>query len=145
MPFIYAIQEKIYADGILPPEGEWKSFSTKFHIVTKDIAETHEDGAWKLESIDGVSMTRWTRFHNEHRQNDTTKVKVGTPLRDVTGELLAIGDYVMVSDSMSASLGLVEVIGFTPKKVRVRSINSWGSGSAKEPSGLVKVDKSRFF
>jgi hypothetical protein len=146
MPYKYAIAEHVYEDGIPPQEGTWKRpLRTDLHPVSKEIAETHPDGRYMLVSTHGKEMSDWRSFFNEYRAEDTTKVGAGKPLCDATGNLLAAGDLVMTTQYNKPQLYVMEVVSFTPKKVRVRDVGGWGEGTVKNPDDVVKVDKSHFF
>lgn len=147
MPYQYAIPEHIYEDGIPPKEGEWKQpLRTELHLVSKEEAETHPDGRYMLVSVHGKQMmSDWRSFFHEWRAADTTKVGTGKPLCDATGNLLAAGDLVMATLGNKPALYVMEVISFTPKKVRVRDVNGFGGGTVKNPEDVIKVDKSHFF
>lgn len=145
MPYIYAIEQKVYRDGIPPKADEWKSYKCEYHPVTKEMAETHEDGCYKLVSNYGQDVIAWHHFFPELRVDDTTKVGTGKPLCDAIGIELAGGDFVMVSDSKSATMEIAEVVNFTPQKIRVRTVGGFGMGSTKAPTDVIKVDKSHFF
>lgn len=146
MPYIYAIRENIYEDGIPPEEGTWKRpLKVEHHPSSKEVAETHENGLYKLVSVHGKDMGGWRSFFNQYRAEDTTKVGTGKPLCDATGNLLAAGDLVMATLGNKPALYVMEVISFTPKKVRVRDVNGFGGGSVKNPEDVIKVDKSHFF
>lgn len=145
MPFIYAIRTPIY-DGLPPVEGEWKPpVRYDYPLVPETVAELDSQGVYKLVSKTGDDVTDWMSIFSEYRAHDNTKVGAGKPLKDALGTELAGGDYVMVSDTKTSKLEIQEVVGFTPKKIRVRNVGGWGEGSTKEPIGIVKVDKSLFF
>jgi hypothetical protein len=145
MPYLYAIAETLYEDGIPPEEGDWKDYHLVYHPVTEEIAEVHEEGCFKLVNNAGQDMTRWSWFYPELRAADTTKVGTGKPLKDAIGTDLVAGDFVMVSRGKSTTLKIQEVVGFTPQKIRVREVRGIGSGDTKFPREVIKIDKSNFF
>jgi hypothetical protein len=140
MPYIYAIAVEIYDEGTPPRGGVWE-----LHPVSEETAETHKDGRWMLVSHTGQTVTEWNSFFHEYRTSDTTKVGHGKPLRDAVGTELAVGDFVMTTKGNHPTLHLMEVISFTPKKIRIRDIRSFGKGNVKNPEDIIKVDKSIFF
>lgn len=142
---MYALAQKVYEDGIPPQEGEYKNYSYEYLPVSEQMAETHEDGVFKLVSHTGHVATHWQHFWNDLRMADTTKVGTGKPLRDALGTELAGGDFVMSANAGHTTLHLMEVVNFTPKKIRLRDVRSFGSGSTKESKDVIKVDKSLFF
>lgn len=145
MPYIYSIETKVYEDGILPQQGGMKRYELEYIPVSQEVAEVHDDGCYKLISNAGQEMTSWMNFFMTYREADTTRIGTGKPLKDAIGLELAGGDFVMVSDGKYTTLKIQEVVNFTPKKIRVRSVNGFGMGNPKYPSDLVKIDKSLFF
>jgi hypothetical protein len=146
MPYIYAIEVHSYPEGIsLEQQKHAWPIKTEYHLVPKDVAEVHEDGCYKLVSNYGQDATSWNHFWPETRALDTTKIGTGKPLCDAIGNELAGGDFVMISASTTATMQIAEVVNFTPKKIRVRDVGGFGTGTAKSPTDVIKVDKSHFF
>lgn len=142
MPYIYAVEELAYEDGVPPQPGEIKGFIIEYHAVSKEIAETHVDGHWKLVSIHGNNATGWVKF-NPKKEAEIVYGK-GEPLPDATGTLLAVGDFVMTTIAKYADLYLCEVVSFTAQKVRVRNLRAGYSTILKETTDIVKVDNSLY-
>lgn len=148
MPYIYAIAEHVYEDGLPPEPGKFKRATLKYHPVSKEVAEAHEEGRWKLQSHEGTDMSDWNTCLSSYRElyeGEGKAKKIGKSLPDVTGQLLEVGDFVMGTRGTGVNLHIYEVVNFTPKKIRVRTAGSWGEGSTKNSEDIVKVDKARFF
>jgi hypothetical protein len=142
MPYIYAVEEVVYEDGVPPKPSEIKGFSREYHTASKELAETSENGRWKLVSIHGKPATDWVRF-NPRKEAELIYGK-GSPLHDVTGTSLAVGDFVMTTIAKYADLYLCEVVSFTAQKVRVRNLRDGYATVLKETTDIVKVDKSLY-
>lgn len=145
MPYIYAIAEKVYEDVVSPSGHVYQRFNYEYKPATEELAEVHEEGRYKLLNHEGFEVTQWLAFYPQYRAEDTTKVGKGKPLKDAIGQELAAGDFVMVTTSSHANLGIMEVASFTPKKVRVRTVRGIGDGTPKNASDVVKIDKGLFF
>ena len=147
MPYKYAIAVAVYEDGIPPAGNEYKRHTIDYQASSQEVAEGHEKGCYKLVTLDGTEVTDWLRFSPEYRtKEDDSKIRAGKPLKDALGQVLAAGDFVMSAGTYSGlSLRIHEVVSFTPKKVRIREVNGYGIGTPKNPSDIVKVDKSLFF
>jgi hypothetical protein len=145
MPYMYAIEETVYEDGIPPQPGEKrKRFTYAYHPVSKDVAETNEDGRWKLVSVHGTSATKWNRFSSRGESEVQYFAGKGTPLPDANGTMLAHNDLVMTTIDKYSCLRLCEVVNFTPQKIRVRDLNSGYEMTLKYPEDIVKVDSSLY-
>ena len=131
MPYIYAIAD---VDNTNKPVQEGI-----YYPCSKETAETHELGRWKLESHTGKNMTGWLRFWEQ-----APKSGKGKPLADATGQPLAAGDFVMTTINKYADLVLCEVMEFTPQKIRIRDLKSPHT-ILKTPEDIIKVDKNIFF
>lgn len=138
MPYIYAIEEKIYEDGIPPMDGAFKPFKSKYHPVTKEVAETNVDGCWKLVGVHGRSFSGWQQFDSVAEA--ALNYGKGKPLADAMGETLAAGDFVMTTVDKYADLRLCEVVSFTPQKIRIRDLKKGYKLILKFPEDIVKVD-----
>lgn len=142
MPYLYAVEVKVYEDGIPPQPGEIKGFTYEYHSTPKEVAETHDDGRWKLVSIHGKPATDWVSF-NSKAESELAYGK-GSPLPDVTGQALTVGDFVLTTIQKYADLYLCEVVSFTSQKVRVRIFRDGYKTILKETTDIVKVDKSLY-
>lgn len=142
MPYIYAVEERVYEDGLPPKPGEIKGFSYEYHTVSKEVAETHVDGHWKLVSVHGPTATGWVKF-NPKLEAEMQYGK-GESLADATGIPLTPGDFVMTTFKKYADLYLCEVLSFTSQKVRVRIFREGYRTILKDTSDIVKVDKSLY-
>ena len=140
MAYEYAVEERIYEDGLPPePNDFWKRpTEILHHPVTQAVAEASPDGRWRIVSIHGRDMTGWQGFADYIPASDYGK---GKPLPDAAGQPLAAHDFVMTTIRGYIELHLAEVIRFTPKKVVVKYLNSEYS---KFPSEVIKVDKGLF-
>ena len=151
MPYIYAIEERVYKDRIPPVDGVYKSNTHQFSPdssnyvpVSKEVAETHTDGRWKLVSVHGNSATGWNPFSVRGAAEVESASGKGKPLPDATGVMLAHDDLVMTTIDKYADLRLCQVLSFTPQKVRVRDLRSGYKTTLKETTDIVKVDKSLY-
>lgn len=145
MPYVYAIYEEVYEDGIPPKPDEYKYATLVFHDVPEQIAESHPNGRWKLVTHTGENLTDWNSFFSDYIATDRTVTGTGKPLTDALGQQLTFGDFVMTSMNGRPELSLFEVISFTPQRIKLREIRSFGSGFVKKPLDVIKVDKSLFF
>lgn len=139
MPFIYAIEELHPYTAI----GNWQSSQPPvFTPVTKEVAETSENGVFALTRNSGEQITGWMDINgNQARliEEEMRKVKsLPVTHQDALCEELAIGDYVTVSPN-PAEVSIGRVLGFTKRQVRILVYGRSYGVTTKNPSGLVKI------
>jgi hypothetical protein len=64
-------------------------------------------------------------------------------MKDVLGEDLVVGDVVVTTRQGYSNLKIVQIVGFTPKKIRVTGIH--GYSELKDTNQVVKVDPKLYF
>jgi len=64
------------------------------------------------------------------------------PILDMLGEEIVIGDFIIIPHHEYRQLQVVEIIGFTPKKIKIKPVINGGLGSLLEMAQYkyVKVD-----
>jgi hypothetical protein len=144
MTLQYAIEE-IVPLPTTPPGNihRWNS-ELVYHPVTKEVAETHENGAFSLVNYHGVQVTPWRLMNDRKAEKVAKAVKAAKssapPHKDILGEELAVGDYVVITQMETADLYIGKVLAFTEKKVRVISYCGYYDVLLKNPSGLAKIN-----
>lgn len=61
-----------------------------------------------------------------------------TEYKDILGQELAVGDYVALMHSQEATPSIAQVVGFTPKSVKIRDTVS-SMDSKRPPGGVLKL------
>lgn len=144
MTFQYAIEEIVPLPTTpLDNIHRWNS-DLVYHPVTKEVAETHESGAFSLVNYYGAQVTPWRLMNDKMAEKIAKEVKAAKssapPHKDILGEELAIGDYVSMSQMETADLYIGKVLAFTEKKVRVLSYCGYYGVFLKNASGLAKIN-----
>lgn len=144
MTLQYAIEE-IVPRSTTPLDNvhRWNS-DLVYHPVTKEVAETHESGAFSLVNYYGAQVTPWRLMNDRKAEKVAKAIKAAKssapPHKDILGEELAVGDYVVMSQMETADLYIGKVLAFTEKKVRVLSYSGYYDVLLKNPSGLTKIN-----
>jgi hypothetical protein len=143
MPFQYAIEEIVPRPTTpLDNINRWNS-DLVYHPVSKEVAETNENGLFSLITHNGDQVGNWIFFNNaltKKTQKSIDSVKNSSaPHKDIMGVELAVGDYVAMTHMETADLHVGKVLAFTEKKVRILSYSHYGV-SLKNATGLIKID-----
>lgn len=143
MTLQYAIEEIVPLPTTPPGNiNRWNS-DLVYHPATKEVAETHESGAFSLVNYYGERVTPWILMNSRHFQQVEKAIRAAKssapPHKDILGEELAVGDYVVISHMETADLYIGKVLAFTEKKVRVLSYSNYGV-ILKNASGLAKIN-----
>lgn len=143
MTYQYALEEIVPLPTTPPGNiNRWNS-QLIYHPVPKEVAETHEQGAFSLVNYYGEQVTPWILMNDRQAERVAKAIKAAkssaSPHKDILGEELAVGDYVVVTHMETADLQIGKVLAFTDKKVRVLSYHGYGV-ILKNPSGLAKIN-----
>lgn len=144
MTLQYAIEE-IVPLPTTPPGNvhRWNS-QLVYHPVAKEVAETHESGVFSLVNYYGAQVTPWQFLNGPKAEKVAKAVRAAKssapPHKDILGEELAVGDYVVMSQMETADLYIGKVLAFTEKKVRVLSYCGYYDVLLKNSSGLTKIN-----
>lgn len=126
MPYIYSVYE---GDDTFTP-------------TTQSFAENHPHGGFALTTHQGTQVSKWhvlDRNAPEEKYDPDTESRV-----DSLGQEIRPRDFAMTTMGTGHELSPCEVLGFTPKKVRVMIFGNWET-TLKNPSDLVRIDKALFF
>lgn len=142
MSLQYAIEEIVPLPTTPPGNiNRWNS-ELVYHPVPKEVAETDENGAFSLVNYYGERVTPWILMNSKHFERVAKAISAAKssapPHKDILGEPLAVGDYVVISQMETADLYVGKVLAFTDKKVRVLSYSNYGV-ILKNASGLAKI------
>lgn len=143
MTYQYAIEEIVPLPTTPPGNiNRWNS-DRVYHPVPKEVAMTHEDGALSLVNYYGEQITPWVLINDRNGQKVARDVKAAKssapPHKDILGEELAVGDYVVISQTETADIYIGKVLAFTSQKVRVLCYSPYYGVSLKNASGLAKI------
>lgn len=126
MPFKYAIG--VVSERVKPKQ-EWEEWSKPayqldYHQVPKHLADTHDNGFKMLVSVIGEPISEWVLINRKtYDLNAVKRASKATPLKDMMGSELQVGDYIAAHlKPLKKRTGLVvcEVIGFVKQgKIRV--------------------------
>lgn len=142
MSLQYAIEEIVPLPTTPPGNiNRWNS-ELVYHPVPKEVAETDANGAFSLVNYYGERVTPWILMNGRHAEQVAKAISEAKssapPHKDILGEPLAVGDYVVISHMETADLYIGKVLAFTEKKVRVLSYSNYGV-ILKNASGLAKI------
>lgn len=145
MPLKYSVLELIQPPNTPACNAKNRYYNTElvYHVAPQDVAEAHEEGHFCVTSNSGDILTTWMKLHGPHAEQIAKTLKavksIGGPHKDVLQEDLAIGDYVMLAPN-PAEMSIAKVLAFTPQKVRLLVYGRSYDVTAKNPSGLVKIN-----
>lgn len=135
MPLQFAIAERHPVIKVGPG-------SREYFLVTKESAETHEEGCYALFNDEGEQVSHWDSLHKKvYPVKSSTRFEV----KDSMKQTLVEGDYVGYNNSGGMSPIVVgKVVGFTDKQVRVMamSTNKMNSSKLMYENCLIRLPES---